>query len=162
MTRIQHEIKIEKQHFERVMSGEKTFEIRQDDRGYQTGDVVQMNETRDDTGWSGSLSGRSVRVKIKYVSHYQQKEGWCVWGFEILPDNEQRIGYEIFEKKKSLPSVDTNVLVNEGVTKPTAYSNESIIENSINETVSRYLSMSVPPLKPPKLRRIKEGIRTHD
>lgn len=121
MTSIQHEIKTEKQYFERVMSSEKTFEIRRDDRGYQTGDVVVMNEVDRRNSATLRETGRSVRVRIKYVSHYQQKEGWCVWGFEMLSDNVSAwVGNEAVEP------------------------------------------IAPPAPKPPKMRRIKEGVRIYD
>lgn len=37
-----HEIKIEEQFADAVLSGEKTFEIRYNDRGYNKGDVVRF------------------------------------------------------------------------------------------------------------------------
>lgn len=38
-----HKIKIEKPYADAVLSGDKTFEIRYDDRGYQKGDVIEFN-----------------------------------------------------------------------------------------------------------------------
>lgn len=39
-----HEIKIHPQYYARVANGSKTFEIRDNDRGYQSGDTVKMKE----------------------------------------------------------------------------------------------------------------------
>lgn len=49
--------------FEGLLSGEKTFEIRLNDRGYQVGDVLYQRE------WSASYgyTGREVRHRVAYV-----------------------------------------------------------------------------------------------
>ena len=39
---MEHHIKIQKQFADAVMSGEKTFEIRINDRGYQKGDLIRF------------------------------------------------------------------------------------------------------------------------
>lgn len=39
-----HELKIWPQHYARVANGTKTFEIRNNDRGYQAGDKVILRE----------------------------------------------------------------------------------------------------------------------
>lgn len=38
-----HEIKLSEQYAQAVMDGEKTFEIRYNDRGYQKGDKIKFN-----------------------------------------------------------------------------------------------------------------------
>lgn len=38
-----HDLKIEKKYYDRILSGEKTFEIRYNDRDYQTGDQLKLN-----------------------------------------------------------------------------------------------------------------------
>ena len=42
-----HNIKIRESFAEAVMSGEKTFEIRKNDRGYQKGDLIQFSVVDD-------------------------------------------------------------------------------------------------------------------
>ena len=37
-----HILKTEAQHFDAVVSGEKTFEMRKDDRGFETGDYLLL------------------------------------------------------------------------------------------------------------------------
>lgn len=39
-----HELKTWPQYFERLLSGEKTFEVRKDDRGFQAGDLLVLRE----------------------------------------------------------------------------------------------------------------------
>lgn len=39
-----HDLKIWPQYFQRVSNGSKTFEIRENDRGFQQGDTVTLRE----------------------------------------------------------------------------------------------------------------------
>ena len=41
---MEHKIKIWPQYYARVADGSKTFEVRNNDRGYQPGDIVHLNE----------------------------------------------------------------------------------------------------------------------
>lgn len=41
---LRHELKIWPQFYKRVADGSKTFEVRQDDRGFQSGDIVVLKE----------------------------------------------------------------------------------------------------------------------
>ena len=54
-----HEIKIKPKYYVDVITGMKTFELRENDRDYQVGDVVKLMEwdkgrSRKDAGQSGS------------------------------------------------------------------------------------------------------------
>lgn len=40
---MEHHIKIQKEFADAIMSGEKTFEIRLNDRGYQKGDLIRFH-----------------------------------------------------------------------------------------------------------------------
>ena len=71
-----HELKIDEPYFEQIISGAKNFEIRYNDRGYQKGDKVRLSETRS----PGITTGRDVTKKISYVTNFQQKEHWVVFG----------------------------------------------------------------------------------
>ena len=52
-----HHIKLGATFFEEVASGEKTFELRKNDRDYKKGDILEMMEFKD-----GKNTGRTVRV----------------------------------------------------------------------------------------------------
>lgn len=56
-----HELKIKPEYFEKVISGEKTFEIRKNDRNFAVGDVLALNE------WDKEYTGRSCLVYIDYI-----------------------------------------------------------------------------------------------
>ena len=71
-----HEIKIAPEYFEPVFTGRKNFEVRKNDRGYRAGDSVIMREWSLEHGYSG----RVVCREIGYVSTFEQRPGWCVFG----------------------------------------------------------------------------------
>lgn len=60
---MEHELKTWPEFFERVWSGEKCFELRKDDRGYQGGDMLLLREWSKDH----SYSGRAVRAEVTYM-----------------------------------------------------------------------------------------------
>ena len=80
-----HTIKIWPQYFCRVKDGSKTFEIRENDRGYQPGDIValwefdpqQIDHDCDITGsqWKEprGFTGNSLEFKIGYVLPIDEK-----------------------------------------------------------------------------------------
>ena len=64
---MEHSIKIKKQYFDKILSKEKTFEIRKNDRDYQVGDTLILEEIDDyDLKWPYN-SGRKIRVEITYI-----------------------------------------------------------------------------------------------
>ena len=78
----QHHIKIESQYFESILSGEKRFEIRLNDRKYEVHDVLVMREI--DT--MREPTGRTLTASITYMSNYEQKPGYVVFGFKLWND----------------------------------------------------------------------------
>lgn len=80
---MRHELKILKVYFEAVLNGTKNFEIRNNsDRGFQAGDIVQLNEVRGD----GVKTNRSAVICITYVTNYEQKPNMVVFGFKLTDD----------------------------------------------------------------------------
>ena len=61
---MRHEIKCWPQYFQRVVDGTKTFEIRNNDRGYQAEDIVFMHEWDPKTE---DYTGRAVMFSVGYV-----------------------------------------------------------------------------------------------
>lgn len=78
-----HELKILPKYFERVVNGEKTFEIRKNDRDFQTGDRIELKEF----GYTkNKFTGRCVFGTISYIFHggeYGLEQGYCVFSFKI-------------------------------------------------------------------------------
>ena len=60
--KITHELKIAPKYFEKILSKEKTFEFRYNDRNYQVGDILNLKEYD-----NGGYTGRETNVKITYI-----------------------------------------------------------------------------------------------
>lgn len=78
-----HKLKIETQYFKQVISGEKTFEIRFNDRNYAVGDLLFLREYFSETGrFSGSVafvSVTSICDDIRFV-----KPGYVVMSIKVF------------------------------------------------------------------------------
>lgn len=57
-----HGLKIAPKYFEKVVSKEKSFEVRYDDRNFKVGDVLKLMEYTE-----GSYTGRSIYAKVTYI-----------------------------------------------------------------------------------------------
>ena len=68
-----HVLKIEKHYMQAKNRGEKPFEIRCNDRGFQKGDTVTYMSTE-----TNSVEYRGL-FEITYVIGYAQKENWVVF-----------------------------------------------------------------------------------
>ncbi|EGO8857938.1 DUF3850 domain-containing protein [Enterococcus faecalis] len=72
-----HELKILPEYFEAVVSGDKCFEIRKNDRGYKVGDILRLNEYED-----GKYTGNFHVAEITYITDYAQQDGYVVLGIK--------------------------------------------------------------------------------
>jgi len=59
-----HELKCWPQYFERVWQKDKTFEVRYNDRDFQTGDTLILREYDPITG---QFTGRCIKCKVQYL-----------------------------------------------------------------------------------------------
>jgi hypothetical protein len=69
-----HTLKIEDSYYDAKVAGDKPFEIRYNDRGFQKGDTVSF------TGTSSYKTQRKGTWEITYVTAFSQKDGWVVFG----------------------------------------------------------------------------------
>lgn len=79
-----HHIKLGATFFEEVASGEKTFELRKNDRGYKKGDILEMMEFKD-----GKNTGRTVRVLVTYIleEFAGLEDGYCIMATSLMNEN---------------------------------------------------------------------------
>lgn len=84
----EHELKLDTAYFGRVASGQKTFEIRRNDRDFQVGDILLLKEYDPQKGWPDHGSYDVIRAEVTYMTSYEQKEGFVVLGIRVLPDEE--------------------------------------------------------------------------
>lgn len=79
-----HHIKLGASFFGEVERGEKTFELRKNDRDYKKGDILEMMEFKD-----GKNTGRMVRVLVTYIltEFAGLEEGYCIMATCLLNEN---------------------------------------------------------------------------
>ncbi len=70
----EHKLKTWPAYFDAVARGDKSFEVRRDDRGFQKGDIVLLQRTREDRlheiDWDFGMPLRpkhEIRKRIGYV-----------------------------------------------------------------------------------------------
>ena len=94
-----HFIKIKKQFADSILSGDKTFEIRKNDRAYQKGDEVKFTVLNEDgveykkydvqTGIHCSHPLQDKVYEITYVlSGWGLKNGYVVFGIKESKESE--------------------------------------------------------------------------
>lgn len=74
---MEHFLKIKRQYFDSILSNEKTFEIRKNDRNYNVGDKLILNEIDE----NDFQTGRQLIVKITYIINgpiYGLESGFCI------------------------------------------------------------------------------------
>ena len=74
-----HQLKTWPQYFEPVNRGDKTFEIRFNDRNFTTGEYLSLQEF-DPT--EQSYTGRSALFRITFITDFEQKPGFVVMGIK--------------------------------------------------------------------------------
>ena len=86
-----HELKTDPELFDDAYYGERTFEVRFNDRNFQTRDILWLRRTQytGEQMRSGSpliYCGRSITAIVISVSSggYGLKEGWCILGIKII------------------------------------------------------------------------------
>lgn len=76
-----HQIRLASMHFDDVVSGKKTFELRKNDREYKEGDFLEMMEFKD-----GKNTGRSVKALVTYMlkDYTGIQDGYCIMGTKVI------------------------------------------------------------------------------
>lgn len=98
-----HHIKLGASFFGEVERGEKTFELRKNDRDYKKGDILEMMEFKD-----GKNTGRTVRVLVTYIltEFAGLEEGYCIMGTRLL--NESGEPLEMADIKQICADIRAN------------------------------------------------------
>jgi len=97
-----HYLKIEPKYFRAILNGDKNFEIRENDRDFQKGDIVTLKEYeyKYNEPEEKSYSGNEINVKIKYVTTFNQVENWVVFGFDIVESLPVKEGWVCLKLSK--------------------------------------------------------------
>lgn len=84
-----HELRLDTKFFDDVASGKKTFEIRNNDRGFRVGDVLALTRTQsgdytlfDGSKWikSDIRQAETILKQVVYITDFEQKPGYVVLG----------------------------------------------------------------------------------
>ena len=78
---MRHDLKTEYPYFAAIKADEKFFEIRHNDRGFQKGDEVLLQEYYP-APLGGTYGNDAIKVEITYVTAFMQKDNWVVFGFK--------------------------------------------------------------------------------
>lgn len=81
MRETRHRLKTVQPYFDAVASGEKTAELRKEDRPFQVGDTLLLDE------WTGSkFTGRFVAAQITHITRGPPwlSPGFCMLSFRKL------------------------------------------------------------------------------
>lgn len=78
-----HNLKINPNHFWDIVTGDKTFEVRRNDRNFKTGDILCLEEF-DDKGYTGKF----VHTKVIYIldDPAYVKKDYVIMGTKIRLD----------------------------------------------------------------------------
>lgn len=73
-----HNLKIVPEFFSLIVSGQKTCEVRYNDREYREGDILLLREY---DYWNRSYTGRSILCR---VTHILDSPVYCKHGFVVM------------------------------------------------------------------------------
>lgn len=80
MSRQYHNLKTETEYFQAIERGKKKFELRNNDRNFQIGDMVYLEETV-----NGIYTGRILPpLEIMYIltgGKFGLQEGYCIFSW---------------------------------------------------------------------------------
>ncbi|CCN48926.1 conserved hypothetical protein [Vibrio nigripulchritudo MADA3029] len=68
-----HELKIQPEFLKAIIEEKKTFEIRKNDRDFKVGDRAKLSD-----------GSQFVVVRIKYITDFEQKDGYVVFSFDWI------------------------------------------------------------------------------
>ena len=80
MSRKHHYIKCETEYYRAVEAGDKSFELRKNDRDYKLYDIVHLEESV-----IGVKTGREIAVEIVYILYggkYGLDKDYCIFSFK--------------------------------------------------------------------------------
>lgn len=77
-----HTLKTHIEYYEKVVSGEKPWELRFNDRNFEIGDQLILQEFDPKTEeFTGRSTSRIVEYILKYAPHFGLMQGYCIMSF---------------------------------------------------------------------------------
>lgn len=74
---MEHKLKTWPEYFQAILSGQKQFEIRYNDRAFKLGDMLLLQEFNQ---FEQTFTGRKLKCHVIYVTDFEQKTGFVVLG----------------------------------------------------------------------------------
>ena len=81
---MKHELKILPEYYKAVRCGDKTFEIRLNDRNFQERDEVELHEWNPVGGYTGNV----LEGFIRYITDYEQKPNYVVFSVVLTGETQ--------------------------------------------------------------------------
>ena len=80
MSRQHHELKIKPEYYRAIERGEKTFEVRYNDRNFKEYDILELHEFCGD-----EYTGRKITAEVTYLLDDPEfcKEGYVIIGIKV-------------------------------------------------------------------------------
>lgn len=75
-----HELKIWPEYFIEIIKGNKTFEIRKNDRNYNVGDKLILNEYHP----LGYYTEKKVEAQVTYITNFGLQENYVCMGIKLI------------------------------------------------------------------------------
>jgi ASC-1-like (ASCH) protein len=75
-----HRVKTLQPYFNDVKVGHKTFELRMNDRDYQVGDVLLLEEWSKEHNYTGRVILKIVSYVLKNCPEFGLMDGYCILG----------------------------------------------------------------------------------
>ena len=95
-----HELKINPRYFDEIIKGEKTFEVRKDDRSYEKGDFLALNEHNGE-----KYTGNSCLV---YVDYILRDGDFCKTDYVIMAIKPCNVYAQALPKNYRVPLINNN------------------------------------------------------
>lgn len=77
-----HELKIKEEYWNEILRGDKTFELRKDDRDYQVGDLIHFVKTDGYEFFCHSKDVYRIVYILKNVEQYGLDKDYCILGIK--------------------------------------------------------------------------------
>lgn len=85
-----HELKVWPEYFEELLKGNKTFEIRKNDRDYKIGDIILLQEYDPNKSYVCHIcdchkyTGRELKYKVTYITDFGLQENFVCMGIKLI------------------------------------------------------------------------------
>lgn len=88
---MEHKLKILSKYYEAILQGKKTFEVRKDDRPFNEGDTLLLQEAATSEGCG--YTGREMKVDVTYIlrDNNYVNDGYCIMGIKIASAKRELI-----------------------------------------------------------------------